>query len=92
MHLSIILPYFKKKNTVKQTLNSIINQSLKNMSSLLFTIRLINQIFHYNKEFLKIELNIKIIENKYILELVYLGTIPKSKSKYTAFVMQMVVG
>ena len=29
MYLSIILPYYKKKKFIKETLNSIINQSLK---------------------------------------------------------------
>ena len=87
MHLSIILPYFKKKKYIKQTLNSIINQSFKKHELIIVYDQTDKSDIPYIKGILKNRIKYKIIENKYNLRAGISRNIgiQKSKSKYIAF-------
>ncbi len=87
MHLSVILPYFKKKKYIKQTLNSIINQTFKRHELIIVYDQVDKSDIPYIKGILKNRIKYKIIENRYNLgagKSRNIG-IKRSKSKYIAF-------
>ena len=87
MHLSVILPYFKKKKYIKQTLNSIINQSLKKHELIIIYDQVDKSDIPYIKGILKNRIKYKIINNRYNLgagKSRNIG-IENSNSKYIAF-------
>tara|TARA_B100000989_G_scaffold298468_1_gene287939 strand:- start:656 stop:1411 length:756 start_codon:yes stop_codon:yes gene_type:complete len=87
MYLSIILPYFKKKKYIKQTLNSIINQSFKKHELIIVYDQVDKSDIPYIKGILKNRIKYRIIENRYNLGAGLSRNIgiKKSKSKYIAF-------
>ena len=87
MYLSIILPYYKKKKFIKETLNSIINQSFKKKELIIIYDQTNLDDLDYIKKILQKKIKYKIIINKKNLgvgESRNIG-IKKSKSKYIAF-------
>ena len=64
MYLSIILPYFKKKKYIKQTLESIINQSFKNHELIIIYDQTDKSDISYIKRIIKNKIKYKIIINK----------------------------
>lgn len=87
MYLSIILPYFKKKKYIKQTLNSIINQSFKNHELIIIYDQIDRSDISYIKKIIKNKIKYKIIINKKNLGVGKSRNIgiKNSKSKYIAF-------
>ncbi len=87
MYLSIILPYFKKKKYIKQTLNSIINQSFKNHELIIIYDQTDRSDISYIKSIIKNKIKFKIIINKRNLGVGKSRNIgiKNSKSKYIAF-------
>jgi len=87
MYLSIILPYYKKKIFIKETLNSIINQSFKKHELILIYDQQNLDDLKYIKKILGNRIKYKIIINK---KNIGVGRsrnigIQKSNSKYIAF-------
>ena len=64
MYLSIILPYYKKKKFIKETLNSIINQSFKKYELIIIYDQKNLDDLDYIKKILKKKIKYKIIINK----------------------------
>ena len=62
--ISIIIPYFKKKKFIKRTLNSVINQTYKNIEIILIYDDNKKQDLNFIKELVKIDKRIKLIINK----------------------------
>tara|TARA_Y100000816_G_C26108218_1_gene589920 strand:- start:9276 stop:10034 length:759 start_codon:yes stop_codon:yes gene_type:complete len=87
MYLSIILPYFKKKKYIKQTLESIINQSFKNHELIIIYDQTDMSDISYIKRIIKNKIKYKIIINKKNLGVGKSRNIgiKNSKSKYIAF-------
>ena len=87
MYLSIILPYFKKKKYIKQTLESIINQSFKNHELIIIYDQTDKSDISYIKRIIKNKIKYKIIINKKNLGVGQSRNIgiKNSKSKYIAF-------
>ena len=62
--ISIIIPYFRKKKYIRRTLNSVINQTYKNIEIILIYDDDKKQDLNYIKELIKIDKRIKLIINK----------------------------
>ena len=62
--ISVIIPYFRKKKFIKRTLNSVINQTYKNIEIILIYDDDKKQDLNYIKELIKIDKRIKLIINK----------------------------
>ena len=61
--VSVIIPYYKKRNFVRETINSVINQSYENFEVLvIFDDTNIND-YEYVKEIGKLDNRIKILKN-----------------------------
>ena len=62
--VSVIIPYYKKRNFVRETINSVINQSYENFEVLvIFDDTNIND-YEYVKEIGKLDNRIKILKNE----------------------------
>ena len=87
MYLSIILPYYKKRKFIKETLNSIINQSFNNHELILVYDQKNLEDLRYIKKILKKKIKYKIIINKKNLGVGKSRNIgiQKSKGRYIAF-------
>ena len=62
--ISIIIPYYRKKRFIKQTLNSVINQTYKNIEVILIYDDDKKQDLNYIKKLIKIDKRITLIINK----------------------------
>ena len=85
--VSVIIPYFRKKNYIKKCINSIINQTYKNIEIIIIYDDQDKEDLKYIKSFIKIKKNIKVIINKKNLGVGKsrnLG-IKKSKGSYISF-------
>ena len=85
--VSVIIPYHKKRNTIKETLISVINQSYENLEVLIIYDDTNLNDFEYLQNITKLDSRVKIIKNK-----TKLGAglsrnigIEKSNGKYIAF-------
>jgi teichuronic acid biosynthesis glycosyltransferase TuaG len=92
--ISIIIPYFRKKKFIKKTLNSVINQTYKNIEIILIYDDDKKQDLNYIKELIKIDKRIKLIINK---KNIGAGNsrnkgILNSKGKFISFIDQMIFG
>ena len=87
MYLSIILPYYKKKKFIKETLSSIINQSFKKHELIIIYDQKNLNDLDYIKKILKKKIKYRIIINNKNLGVGRSRNIgiKKSKSKYIAF-------
>ncbi len=87
MYLSIILPYYKKKKFIKETLSSIINQSFKKYELIIVYDQKNLDDLDYIKKILKKKIKYRIIINNKNLGVGRSRNIgiKKSKSKYIAF-------
>ena len=63
MYLSIILPYYKKKKFIKETLSSIINQSFKKYELIIIYDQKNLDDLDYIKKILKKKIKYRIIIN-----------------------------
>ena len=85
--VSVIIPYYRKRNYVKESLVSVINQSHDNLEVLIIYDDTNLNDFEFLKKFEKLDHRIKIIKNSVKLGAGFsrnLG-IEKSKGKYIAF-------
>tara|TARA_B100001093_G_scaffold207128_1_gene199077 strand:+ start:1472 stop:2230 length:759 start_codon:yes stop_codon:yes gene_type:complete len=87
MYLSIILPYFKKKKYIKQTLNSIIAQSFKRQELIIIYDQVDTSDIPYIKKILKNRIRYKIYKNNRNLGVGKSRNIgiKNSKGKFIAF-------
>ena len=88
IEISVIIPYFKKKNYIKKTINSIVSQSFKNFEIILIYDDSDLSDLEYIKKILKKNKKSKILVNKKNLGVGKsrnLG-IKKSRGKYCAFI------
>ena len=86
--VSIIIPYYKKKNFIKKTLNSILNQSYKNYEIIIVYDDPIKTDYMYLKKITKKNKKIKIIINNKNLGVGYSRNkgIKLAKGQYIAFI------
>ena len=87
MYLSVILPYYKKKKFIKETLNSIINQSFKKLELIIIYDQSDETDISYIKKILTKKIKYKIIKNNKNLGVGKSRNIgiKYSKSPYVAF-------
>ena len=85
--VSVIIPYYKKRNTIRETLNSVINQSYKNLEVLVIYDDTNLNDFEFLKKIAKLDSRIKIIKNETKLGAGFSRNIgiEKSNGKYIAF-------
>ena len=85
--VSVIIPYYKKRNTIRETLNSVINQSYKNLEILVIYDDTNLNDFEFLKNIAGLDNRIKIIKNKTKLGAGFSRNIgiEKSNGKYIAF-------
>ena len=85
--VSIIIPYFRKKEFINKTIRSVINQTYKKFEILIIYDDTENQDFTFIKKLLSIDKRIKIIKNKSNLGagLSRNKGIKKAKGQYIAF-------
>ena len=85
--VSVIIPYHKKRNTVRETLISVINQSYKNLEVLVIYDDTNLNDFEFLKKIAKLDSRIKIIKNETKLGAGFSRNIgiEKSNGKYIAF-------
>ena len=85
--VSVIIPYHKKRNTIKETLISVINQSYKNLEILVIYDDTNLNDFEFLKNIAGLDNRIKIIKNKTKLGAGFSRNIgiEKSIGKYIAF-------
>ena len=62
--VSVIIPYFKKRNFVKEALISVINQSYKNLEVLIIYDDTNLNDFEFLQKLVKLDNRIKIIKNE----------------------------
>ena len=62
--VSVIIPYHKKRNTIKETLISVINQSYENLEVLIIYDDTNLNDFEYLQNITKLDSRVKIIKNK----------------------------
>ena len=86
--ISIIIPYYKKKNFISKTIKSILNQSYKNFEIIIIYDDTDMSELHYLKKIIKVNKRFKIIINKQNLGVSKSRNkgIKKSKGKYIAFI------
>ncbi len=86
--VSVIIPYFRKKNYIKSTIKSILNQSYKNFEILIIYDDFIKKDLIYLKKIKKLDPRIKIIINKKNLGagLSRNKGIKQARGKYIAFI------
>ena len=85
--VSVIIPYYKKRNTVKETLISVINQSYKDLEiHVIYDDTNLNDL-EFLKKIADLDSRIKVVENKTNLGAGISRNIgvEKSKGKYIAF-------
>ena len=85
--VSVIIPYHKKRNTVRETLISVINQSYENLEVLVIYDDTNLNDFEFLKKISNLDSRIKIIKNKTKLGAGFSRNIgiEKSNGKYIAF-------
>ena len=85
--VSVIIPYYKKRNTVRETLISVINQSYENLEVLVIYDDTNLNDFEFLKKIANLDSRIKIIKNKTNLGAGFSRNIgiEKSNGKYIAF-------
>ena len=85
--VSVIIPYHKKRNTVQETLISVINQSYENLEVLVIYDDTNLNDFEFLKKITNLDSRIKIIKNKTNLGAGFSRNIgiEKSNGKYIAF-------
>ena len=86
--VSVIIPYYKKRNLIKETIVSVINQSYKNLEILIIYDDTNLNDFEYLQEISKLDNRIKIINNNNRLGagLSRNKGIDQSNGKYIAFI------
>jgi teichuronic acid biosynthesis glycosyltransferase TuaG len=62
--VSVIIPYYKKRNYIKETLNSIFNQSYKNYEIIIIYDDEDLNDYYFLKKLIKKKKNIKLVKNK----------------------------
>ena len=85
--VSVIIPYHKKRNTVKETLTSVVNQSYENLEVLIIYDDTNLNDFEFLQKTADLDKRIKIIKNKTKLGAGFSRNIgiEKSNGKYIAF-------
>ena len=85
--VSVIIPYHKKRNTVKETLISVINQSYENLEAIVIYDDTNLNDFEFLQKIAELDSRIKIIKNKTKLGAGFSRNIgiEKSNGKYIAF-------
>jgi len=85
--VSVIIPYHKKRNTVKETLTSVVNQSYENLEVLIIYDDTNLNDFEFLQKIADLDRRIKIIKNKTKLGAGFSRNIgiEKSNGKYIAF-------
>ncbi len=85
--VSVIIPYHKKRNTVKETLTSVINQSYQNLEVIVIYDDTNFNDFEFLQKVAELDSRIKIIKNKTKLGAGFSRNIgiEKSNGKYIAF-------
>lgn len=86
--ISIIIPYYKKKHFVKQSVNSVLNQTYKNIEVILIYDDISYEDLNYIKSIRNLDSRIKLIINKknYGAGVSRNIGIKSSRGKYIAFI------